>query len=100
MAASRRGVRMISRLLILGVLLSIFVWPACTGRGGTNSIKLAHGLDVTHPVHRAMVRMGEIVAEESQGTVRIDIYPSEQLDSGECASSTPEAGPSTPGISP
>jgi tripartite ATP-independent transporter DctP family solute receptor len=53
----------------------------CGGGCETAVIKLAHGLDVTHPVHRAMVRMGEIVAEGSGGSVRIDIYPSEQLGS-------------------
>jgi len=42
-------------------------------------MKLAHGLDVNHPVHRAMVRMGELVGERSNGQMRIDIYPSEQL---------------------
>ena len=72
-----------SRLLmvILGVLLSSLSGSACTGDGATKVIKLAHGLDVSHPVHRAMVRMAEIVAEDSAGTVRIDIYPSEQLGS-------------------
>lgn len=34
-----------------------------------------------HPVHRAMVRMAETVAQDSYGSVRIDIYPSEQLGS-------------------
>jgi tripartite ATP-independent transporter DctP family solute receptor len=51
----------------------------CGGGRDTAVIKLAHGLDVSHPVHRAMVRMGEIVAEDSGGSVRIDVYPSEQL---------------------
>jgi tripartite ATP-independent transporter DctP family solute receptor len=53
----------------------------CGGGRESAVIKLAHGLDVTHPVHRAMVRMAEIVAEDSGGSVRIDIYPSEQLGS-------------------
>ncbi len=42
-------------------------------------IKLAHGLDPTHPVHHAMEFLAERVLEESGGTMRIDIYPSEQL---------------------
>ena len=42
-------------------------------------IKLGHGLDVTHPVHKAMIFMAERVAEKSDGQMRIDIYPSEQL---------------------
>lgn len=42
-------------------------------------IKLGHGMDVTHPVHKAMKRMATRVAEKSDGQMRIDIYPSEQL---------------------
>jgi len=60
-------------------VLSALIGFACSDGGGTTVIKLAHGLDVSHPVHVAMVRMGEIVAEDSGGSVRIDVYPSEQL---------------------
>lgn len=42
-------------------------------------LKLGHGLDVSHPVHKAMVFMGERIAEESEGRMRLDIYPSQQL---------------------
>jgi len=42
-------------------------------------LKLAHGLNTEHPVHKAMVFMAEKVAEKSGGTMRVDIYPSEQL---------------------
>lgn len=79
--AARRGA--LGRFLpvIVGMWLSILGGSACTGDGATTVIKLAHGLDVTHPVHRSMVRMAETVAEDSNGSVRIDIYPSEQLGS-------------------
>jgi tripartite ATP-independent transporter DctP family solute receptor len=80
-AASRCGVRKISRPVIFGAMLPILIVCACGSGGDTTVIKLAHGLDVAHPVHRAMIRMAEIVAEESRGTARIDIYPSEQLGS-------------------
>jgi tripartite ATP-independent transporter DctP family solute receptor len=63
------------------VLLAILIGLGCHGGREASVIKLAHGLDVTHPVHRAMVRMSEIVAERSDRAVRIDIYPSEQLGS-------------------
>jgi tripartite ATP-independent transporter DctP family solute receptor len=53
----------------------------CRGHGDLTIIKLAHGLDVTHPVHRAMEFMAERVATSSGGAMRIDIYPSEQLGS-------------------
>jgi tripartite ATP-independent transporter DctP family solute receptor len=44
-------------------------------------IKLGHGLDVTHSVHRAMELMAGRVAEASGGRMRVDIYPAEQLGS-------------------
>jgi len=79
--ASRIGALKTFLTAVFFVLLSTLVGLACYDGGGTTVIKLAHGLDVTHPVHRAMVRMAEIVAEDSGETVRIDIYPSEQLGS-------------------
>ncbi len=61
--------------------LSILGGSACTGDGATTVIKLAHGLDVTHPVHRRWCGWPRSSAEDSNGSVRIDIYPSEQLGS-------------------
>lgn len=51
----------------------------CAAVGDTVEIKLAHGHDTTHPVHAAMVFMGERLEEKSGGTMRIDIYTSQQL---------------------
>jgi tripartite ATP-independent transporter DctP family solute receptor len=44
-------------------------------------LKLAHGLAPSHSVHQGMVFMAERVAEKSDGKMRIDVYPSEQLGS-------------------
>ncbi len=52
---------------------------ACSQLQGKKSLKLAHSLDVTHPVHKGMVYMAELVAEKSAGQLTIDIYPSQQL---------------------
>lgn len=52
---------------------------ACGVRGEERVIKLAHGLDVAHPVHVAMVHMGERVAAKSGGRLRVDIYAGGQL---------------------
>ena len=46
---------------------------------GVKVLKLAHGLDMNHPVHKAMEFMAEKVAEKSAGTMKVEIYPSEQL---------------------
>ncbi|WP_373056648.1 TRAP transporter substrate-binding protein [Zunongwangia sp. H14] len=60
------------------VLFSVF---SCEKDENTRVIKLGHGLDVTHPVHKAMLFMAERVAEKSGGKMQIDIYPSQQLGS-------------------
>ncbi len=52
---------------------------ACADLSGVKSLKLAHGLDVTHPVHKGMEYMAELVAEKSEGKLTIEIYPSQQL---------------------
>ena len=44
-------------------------------------LKLAHGLDPTHPVHNAMVFMADRCEELSDGELKIEIYPSGQLGS-------------------
>jgi len=46
---------------------------------GTKYLKLAHGLDSSHPVHKGMVYMQEKLAEKSGGALQIEIYPSQQL---------------------
>ncbi len=45
----------------------------------TKTIKLAHGLDLNHSVHKAMVKMGEDLFQRSEGKLTLEIYPSQQL---------------------
>jgi len=54
---------------------------ACEPTAGTKRLRLGHGLDASHPVHRAMEHMGERLAELSRGRLRLELYPSEQLGS-------------------
>jgi tripartite ATP-independent transporter DctP family solute receptor len=42
-------------------------------------LKLGHGLDITHPVHKAMVFMAQKVKEKSAGRMRVEVFPNEQL---------------------
>ena len=48
---------------------------------GRTVLKLAHVLDVSHPVHIGMEFMAKRVAELSGGTVEIQIFPNGQLGS-------------------
>ena len=65
----------------------IFIWSfvswvllnGCNEISHVRTIKLAHGLDVNHSVHKAMVKMGEDLAKISEGKLQLEIYPSQQL---------------------
>ncbi|KAA3659942.1 MAG: TRAP transporter substrate-binding protein [Calditrichaeota bacterium] len=59
--------------------LLVFLGTGCKSESNVTVVKLAHGLDVTHPVHKGMVYMAEKVAEKSGGEMRVDIYPGGQL---------------------
>ena len=65
-----------SALFLFGYLLFLV---SCGGERNITVLKLGHGLDSTHPVHLAMQRMAERTDEYSEGSMRIDIYPAQQL---------------------
>ena len=68
------------RSLIIGPLLLLFL-AGCRQQQQVEVLKLAHGLDPSHPVHQAMVYMADRCKEISNGKLSIDIYPSGQLGS-------------------
>ena len=61
------------------VLCLFFIFSACKTEDETKVIKLAHGLDVNHSVHKAMIKMANDLSEISDGKLTIEIYPSQQL---------------------
>lgn len=63
------------------VATTLILLAGCKDAGDVTVLKLAHGLDPSHPVHKGMAYMGERIAEKSNGLMRLDIYPSEQLGS-------------------
>ena len=71
----------IAVVVLTMVLVVSFMLLGCGKKDGVTVLKMAHGLDVTHPVHKAMLFMAEKAAEKSGGKLRIDVYPSEQLGS-------------------
>jgi len=75
-AAVARGVQGHLALLIGVVLLA-----GCGSDRQGRILRLGHGLDPTHPVHRAMESFADEIAEASSGALRVRIYPSEQLGS-------------------
>lgn len=64
--------------LFCSVLLgSIFL--GCAKKSDQKVIKLGHGLDTEHPVHKGMEHLAKLVKERSGGELTIEIYPSQQL---------------------
>jgi tripartite ATP-independent transporter DctP family solute receptor len=51
----------------------------CAEISDTKYLKLAHGLDTSHPVHKGMEYLARQLAEKSGGKLLIEIYPSQQL---------------------
>ena len=64
------------KLLIFSLILGL---TACKSDQEVEVLKLAHNLDQTTSVHKAMELMAKRLDELSGGTMRIDIYPSGQL---------------------
>lgn len=61
------------------LLLCAIIFTSCETLGNQKTIKLAHSLDINHSVHKAMVKMGEDLAEISGGKLTLKIFPSQQL---------------------
>ena len=70
---------MIKFFKVTFILMTLLAVSSCDK--GHKSIKLAHGLDTSHPVHKAMVFMSERLADKSKGELTVQIYPSNQLGS-------------------
>lgn len=62
-------------LLMLGLLLL----SGCAGEQTSKKLRLAHSLDTQHPVHKAMVVLGESLEKRSGGKLTVQIYPNGQL---------------------
>ncbi len=63
------------------LMLTVFaflLW-GCNNIRTSKTIKLAHGLDMNHSVHKALVKMGEDLAQLSNGKLSVEIYPNQQL---------------------
>lgn len=65
--------------LVFGVMIALALASGCSEEDDTTTLKLAHGLDQSHPVHQAMAYMAQRLDTLSGGTMAIDIYPSGQL---------------------
>lgn len=74
--------------LIIGLLCGLvaaggwFAWLGQRGGGGNAAatvLNVAHGLPVSHPVHRGLEEMARLVEEKSGGRMKFRLFHSEQL---------------------
>ncbi|WP_185782748.1 TRAP transporter substrate-binding protein [Croceivirga lutea] len=61
------------------ILILVFCNNSCSESENFKTLRLGHGLDVSHSVHKAMVKMGEDLEALSDGKLKLEIYPSQQL---------------------
>ncbi len=60
-------------------ILIFLMMISCSQDKKVRTIKLAHGLNIDHPVHKAMEYMGKELEKSSGGKMKLKIYPSQQL---------------------
>lgn len=56
-----------------------FLLSSCAQIQSTKTLRLAHGVDSQHPVHKGMVVLGESLDRISEGKLKVQIYPNGQL---------------------
>lgn len=64
---------------VIFLCAALLLSTGCQKIEGTRTIRLAHGLDINHSVHKAMAKMGEDLDSISNGRLRLEIYPNQQL---------------------
>ncbi|MBE9510219.1 MAG: TRAP transporter substrate-binding protein [Bacteroidetes bacterium] len=67
-----------NHLIIILITISLLT-TGCNHEKKHRTLKLAHGLNTEHPVHKAMSFMAKRVSEISEGKMEIKIYPGGQL---------------------
>lgn len=68
-----------SLFFVVLILIPLLLLYGCSRQSSVRSIKIGHGLDQTHPVHKAMEFMADRVREKSGGKIELTVYPSQQL---------------------
>lgn len=72
---------MLKKVLHIILICICLLNVSCKNQSDIKVLKCAHGLDVTHPVHKAMVFMADELKKKSEGKLTIEIYANQQLGS-------------------
>ncbi|WP_394176973.1 TRAP transporter substrate-binding protein [Thalassotalea litorea] len=70
----------LSRILVFVAFLP-FLYSCSDSNVEHKTIRLAHGLDVNHPVHLALVHFQQRLEALSEGTIKVTVFPAGQLGS-------------------
>ncbi len=65
----------------ISLLILSLITISCGSKHTNRELKLAHGLDVNHSVHKAMELMSDRLEHHSGGKMTMRIYPNQQLGS-------------------
>jgi len=71
----------ITKNVFLSFVFAILLSACDSTESEKTSIRLAHNLDIQHPVHKSLIYMNDVLADLSNGKMKIVIYPSGQLGS-------------------
>lgn len=69
----------LKKLLPMASVIVFLILIGCSSDSNVVTLKMAHGLATNHPVHKAMEFMAKKAFEKSDSTLRIEVYPNEQL---------------------
>ena len=67
------------KIVLIGLLLIGLV--GCKKSEGTKVLYLAHSLPQNHPVHKGILEFQKALERNSQGTLKVRIFPDAQLGS-------------------
>lgn len=68
-----------SRRIVFVFLAFILALGGCQLDTTVKVIKMGHAQVVAHPVHNAMVFLGQRLEEKSRGRIKVKVYPNQQL---------------------
>ena len=67
------------RKLFIILFIASITLISCGKTSDVKRLKIGHGLDQSHSVHKAMIYLAEKAFEKSGGKLKISVYPSQQL---------------------
>ncbi|AXT57656.1 TRAP transporter substrate-binding protein [Aquimarina sp. MMG015] len=65
--------------ILFPLFIGLLIIGSCSTKKEVKILRLAHTLDTKHPVHKAMIILGEKLKKKSNGTLQVKLYPSGQL---------------------